>query len=310
MTPAEDSELPDCSPITLAYPKLEFDSAVVSGAASEPVRQARFAPIAPRRPQRPRKPIDFVPVFLIDQSALFRAGLRHILGGSRFRVTADCSSIHDVALDAIGEVSSVAVIGLDRDVASVLQRVRELKAQHPELRVIMLRDRVDAEQLIAAIDSGADSYLLRDEVEPRTFLKSLEMVLAGGVVVPQGFTKLMSMVAWREGASPVNVPVSELVCAVTPVEVVQPGTAAIVPDAGAPANSDLARLSERERLILRHLTVGASNKQIARDLDVAEATVKAHVKSLLRKLRVNNRTQAAMWAISRVTCDERADTPG
>jgi two-component system nitrate/nitrite response regulator NarL len=135
------------------------------------------------------------------------------------------------------------------------------------------------------------------------------MVLAGGIVVPQGFTKLMSMVAWREGASPVNVPVSELVRAVTRVEVVQPGTAPIVPDAAEPANSDLARLSERERLILRYLTAGASNKQIARDLDVAEATVKAHVKSLLRKLRVNNRTQAAMWAISRATCDERADTP-
>jgi two-component system nitrate/nitrite response regulator NarL len=71
----------------------------------------------------------------------------------------------------------------------------------------------------------------------------------------------------------------------------------------------LARLSQRECLILTHLTVGASNKQIARDLYVAEATVKVHVKNLLRKLRVNNRPQAAMWTINRATFNEQAHTP-
>jgi two-component system, NarL family, nitrate/nitrite response regulator NarL len=307
MIPADNSDLPDSSPIALAHPTLEFGSAAVNSSAGELARQARFSPTAPRRPQRGRKRIDLVPIVLVDQSALFRAGLRHILSGSGFRVTADCSSIHDVAPDAFGGVSTVAVIGLDRDVVAVLHRVRELKAQHPELRVIMLG--IDAEQLVAAIDSGADGYLLRDAVEPKTLLKSLEMVLADGVVVPKGFTKLMSMVTRQEDAGPVNVPASVLVCAETPLEAVRPCTGPIILDAAAPANSDLARLSQRERLILTHLTVGASNKQIARDLYVAEATVKAHVKNLLRKLRVNNRTQAAMWTIGRATSSEQAHTP-
>jgi two-component system, NarL family, nitrate/nitrite response regulator NarL len=308
MTPADNSDLPDSSPIALAHPTLEFGSAAVNSPAGELARQAGFAPIAPRRPQRGRKRIDLVPIVLVDQSALFRAGLRHILSGSGFRVTADCSSIHDVAPDAFGGVSTVAVIGLDRDVVAVLHRVRELKAQHPELRVIMLG--IDAEQLVAAIDSGADGYLLRDAVEPKTLLKSLEMVLADGVVVPKGFAKLMSMVTRQEDASPVNVPASVLVCAETPLEAVRPSTGPIIPDAATPpANSDLARLSQRERLILTHLTVGASNKQIARDLYVAEATVKAHVKNLLRKLRVNNRTQAAMWTISHATSSEQVHMP-
>ena len=307
MIPADNSDLPDSSPIALAHPTLEFGSAAVNSSAGELARQARFSPTAPRRPQRGRKRIDLVPIVLVDQSALFRAGLRHILSGSGFRVTADCSSIHDVAPDAFGRVSTVAVIGLDRDVVAVLHRVRELKTQHPELRVIMLG--IDAEQLVAAIDSGADGYLLRDAVEPKTLLKSLEMVLADGVVVPKGFTKLMSMVTRQEDAGPVNVPASVLVCAETPLEAVRPCTGPIILDAAAPANSDLARLSQRERLILTHLTVGASNKQIARDLYVAEATVKAHVKNLLRKLRVNNRTQAAMWTIGRTTSSEQAHTP-
>jgi len=307
MIPGDNSNLPDSSPIALAHPTLEFGSAAVNSSAGELARQEGFAPIAPRRPQRGRKRINLVPIVLVDQSALFRAGLRHILSGSGFRVTADCSSIDDVAPDAFGGVSTVAVIGLDRDVVAVLHRVRELKAQHLKLRVIMLG--IDAEQLVAAIDSGADGYLLRDEVEPRTLLKSLEMVLADGVVVPQGFIKLMSMVTRQEDASPVvNVPASVLVCAETPLEAVRPSTGPIIQDAAAPVNSDLARLSQRERLILTHLTVGASNKQIARDLYVAEATVKAHVKNLLRKLRVNNRTQAAMWTIGRATSSEQAHT--
>jgi two-component system, NarL family, nitrate/nitrite response regulator NarL len=65
-----------------------------------------------------------------------------------------------------------------------------------------------------------------------------------------------------------------------------------------PANdfSSVSRLSDREAQILHFLTKGASNKLIARDLVVAEATIKVHIKAILRKVRVANRTQAAMWA--------------
>jgi DNA-binding NarL/FixJ family response regulator len=59
---------------------------------------------------------------------------------------------------------------------------------------------------------------------------------------------------------------------------------------------ELARLSTKELMILARLMEGAPNKLIARDLNIAESTVKVHVKSLLRKIRVSNRTQAAIWA--------------
>jgi two-component system nitrate/nitrite response regulator NarL len=62
------------------------------------------------------------------------------------------------------------------------------------------------------------------------------------------------------------------------------------------AEGDFA-LSDRERQILSCLIHGQSNKVIARELDIAEATVKVHVKGLLRKLRAANRTQAAVWAL-------------
>jgi two-component system nitrate/nitrite response regulator NarL len=65
-----------------------------------------------------------------------------------------------------------------------------------------------------------------------------------------------------------------------------------------PARSDADRLSPREREILSHLTEGRSNKAIARVLGIAEATVKVHLKSLSRKIGVDNRTQAAMWTLA------------
>jgi two-component system, NarL family, nitrate/nitrite response regulator NarL len=71
-----------------------------------------------------------------------------------------------------------------------------------------------------------------------------------------------------------------------------------VSTAPLPANdfAPASRLSTREAQILHHLTRGASNKLIARDLGVAEATVKVHIKAILRKVKAANRTQAAMWA--------------
>jgi two-component system nitrate/nitrite response regulator NarL len=64
------------------------------------------------------------------------------------------------------------------------------------------------------------------------------------------------------------------------------------------ARSDGVRLSPREKEVLLHLTDGHSNKAIARHLNMAEATVKVHIKNLLREINVSNRTQAAIWALA------------
>jgi DNA-binding NarL/FixJ family response regulator len=66
---------------------------------------------------------------------------------------------------------------------------------------------------------------------------------------------------------------------------------------------DISSLTLRETEILNCLSLGRSNKEIACDLDIAEATVKVHVKTLLRKLRVKNRTQAALWALQPKECN-------
>jgi two-component system nitrate/nitrite response regulator NarL len=81
----------------------------------------------------------------------------------------------------------------------------------------------------------------------------------------------------------------------------------------APTNDTATRahnLTSREVEILKRLMEGESNKVIARKLDIAEATIKVHVKSILRKVRVKNRTQAALWATAHLSAPSSAGEGG
>jgi len=228
-----------------------------------------------------------IPTALIDKSDLFRAGLTHILAGTRFRIAASCSSLSDLSERVIGDKHCVVLISLDRagivlpQVASLTERGR---------RVVVLADQFHPGEVIAAIEAGAAGYLLKNEIAPDVLVKSLELVLLGGVVIPQGSTKpLEDRVRLQPDAVPaVQGPTTALASG-------QPESTS-----GAAQTDDLGRLSNREQMTLMQLMQGASNKDIARELGIAESTVKVHVKSLLRKIRVANRTQAAMWGSDRV----------
>lgn len=227
-----------------------------------------------------------VPTVIVDKSPLLRAGLMHILAGSRFRVTVSCSRLKDVQKSALNSRVCLALLGLDKDARAVLSEISVLKAQHECLRVVIFSDRFDLEELLAVIASGGDCYFLKNEISPDILLKSLELVLLGETIVPQQFTQLLrsQVRLQQEALSQGNY-----------IETTVEDTHLRCPPEG-PRTDDVVRLSNRERMILLHLTQGASNKHIARELEIAEATVKTHIKALLRKIRVRNRTQAAMWA--------------
>lgn len=268
----------------LDYPVRELDrglrhtrSGIVEDGAPDEDASSRVKSLGRARRQRRT-----VPIVIIDKSALFRAGLTSILAGSRFQVTASCANIDELGKRILIEKPVVALVTLDKEAETILMQAAALTEQG--LRVLMLSERFRPEEVFAAIEAGADGYLLKNEISPDALLKSLELVCLGGVVIPHGFSKLL------KNSAPPEVPAA----------VENPGKvteASQEPPAPLCAPADELRLSNRERMILTQLTQGASNKQIARELNIAEATVKVHVKSLLRKIRVNNRTQAAMWAM-------------
>jgi two-component system nitrate/nitrite response regulator NarL len=137
-----------------------------------------------------------------------------------------------------------------------------LRNAYPDARVVVLASALSVESLREAMNTGADGVLMKD-VSPEALIQSLELVLLGEKVFP---TNLASML---------------LDLSSTP----------------SPLNS-IRGVSPRENEILQALVTGASNKVIAYKLGITEATVKVHLKTLLRKINVNNRTQAAIWAMN------------
>jgi two-component system nitrate/nitrite response regulator NarL len=225
---------------------------------------------------------------IVDRSALFRAGLTRVLTRTRFRVTAAKASLESLR-DNFARADDVGLllVGLG-GISTELVQLPSWKQQYPRLRILGLGSRFDIEELHAAIQAGADGYLLKEEVTTETLLRALDIIVLGEAVLPQKF--MQSMRTERR-----------------PTPEVLPSGYGPVSDCGSQARdagtegADLPsfhRLSEKEQIILDHLTQGASNKHIARDLNLAESTVKVHVKAILRKIRVRNRTQAAMWAMT------------
>jgi two-component system, NarL family, nitrate/nitrite response regulator NarL len=283
------------SNLQTSFKRLESDSTTNGDKPVDRVGEGSPLPRGLARSSRSRDGCRRVSIVVIDKSALFRAGLKHILAGTRFRVIADYPALRDLPKNAVNGKPCVLLIGLDTEGTTAVPQLLSLITlpEQNGLRVILLTEAFRADDSIAAIEAGAGGYLVKSAISPETLLKSLELVLEGDITITQGFTKLLRPGVQLDGIPAVNRPES-------------------VSDNGHPQpDSDVAqtdncrRLSIRERMILSHLMQGASNKHIARTLNIAEATVKVHVKSLLRKIRVNNRTQAAIWATDHLPLADR-----
>ena len=152
--------------------------------------------------------------------------------------------------------------------------LEQLRDAYPEARIVMLANDFTVEALRDAMSAGADGYLMKD-MSPEALIQSLELVMMGEKVFP---TKFASMLLSLDS---------------TP---------------SSPINS-VRGLTSREQEILQALVTGSSNKLIAIKLGITEATVKVHLKTLLRKIDVNNRTQAAIWAMNNGFTVEGASIP-
>ena len=215
---------------------------------------------------------------LICQSSLLRSGLQQILRGSVFVVAeADAATNSRMIQDAAPEPALV-IIEANQDTSSMLEAVRAAKQQSPEVRVVVLTNQFDLGFVRIGHEAGVDGFC-EGASAPEILIKSLELVMLGETVVPSAIMHLLLSGMIQSPEQPFqNNAVAE------------------------PKISNLreCNLSVREAQILGCLMHGSSNKIIARDLDITEATIKVHVKAILRKIGATNRTQAAMWASQRL----------
>ena len=201
--------------------------------------------------------VNEVNAMIVGGDLLFREGLKRLFTETPIRVSGEAESIED-ACAATLETSPDVVILLDAPTATT---VGELRAKWPAVRTVVLARRADPMMLGAAVEAGLDGCLLTD-MSPAALVQSLNLVRLGENVFPTRLTAdMMKPRGALEGAS------------------------------GRPIN-----LTGREIDILRGLLNGQSNKMIANRLGTTDATVKAQLRHLLRKIGAENRTQAALWA--------------
>jgi two-component system nitrate/nitrite response regulator NarL len=212
-----------------------------------------------------------VRILVVDDHTLFRRGLTALLSRDpRFSVIGDAADAGEAQRRA--QEMQPDLILLDNHLPGVngVDALPALRDAAPEARVLMLTVSEDEQDLATALRNGACGYLLKT-MEGDALTKAILRAVRGESVVADEMTgKLVA--AFRDAAA-------------TPT-----------PTQSGPPTSPLAQLSPREQEILRGIARGASNKTIARDLGIAETTVKIHVQHVLRKLDVASRVQAAVIA--------------
>jgi two-component system nitrate/nitrite response regulator NarL len=209
-------------------------------------------------------------VLLIDDHALFRAGLRELLERRGVRVIDAVGDSAEGLRLAQAEAPDVVLLDLRMPGAGGIDVLGELRRADPTRRVAMLTTSADEQDLIRALQGGACGYLLKD-MEPDELIAALDQMVAGGTVVAPALTGVLARAVQGEARR----------AQVRPV---------------------FTDLTPREMEILCHLAAGQSNKAISRDLGIADGTVKLHVKAILRKLAVHSRVEAAIIAVEQGLC--------
>ena len=215
-----------------------------------------------------------VRILVVDDHTLFRRGLTALLGAdARFSVVGEAGDAGEAQRRA-AELQPDVIL-LDNHLPGVhgVDALQGLREAAPRARMIMLTVSEDGQTLAAALQRGANGYLLKT-VDSDVLAEAIIRVMRGESTISPEMTGKLVLAYQALGAQPETGP------ATAPADPVQ-------------------SLSPREREILGEIARGASNKEIARTLDIAEATVKIHVQHILRKLNLNSRVQAAVYAAGR-----------
>ena len=213
---------------------------------------------------------------LVEPNVLLWEGLARILSTRPFRMLSSATSMDNSILSRLSQHQSVLLVlrAADDPDATAMQ-IALFKEKQQSGRVAVLAERYQLSNVLSAFRAGANAYFVK-VTTCSAFVKSLELVMLGETIVPREI--LPFILAHKDEAIDLEVGVD----------------AEFLPVAQC---NDARPLSTQEKRILRYLVDGSSNKVIARKIDIAEATVKVHIKAILRKIRVHNRTQAAVWAM-------------
>jgi DNA-binding NarL/FixJ family response regulator len=225
-------------------------------------------------------------ILIVDDHPIFRAGVRAGLGSfSDLQIVGEAASA--TATFEIADTALPDIVLLDTHLRSdnALELTKQLKRRHPQMLVVLMTRVEDDEQLFQAIRSGAAAYVTK-EIELDELVQTLRRVALGEYLINE------SVLSRPHVASRVLHQFQEL---------------SVLEES---ADGVFSPLTPREIEILEYVAQGNSNKEIAFQLKISDQTVKNHITSILRKLAVNDRTQAVIFALRHgwIRLDEPDDT--
>ena len=235
-----------------------------------PIKQAAKGPSKPSAAPS-------VSLLLIETNSFIMGGLISFLQSTRFQVLTSAPSFGSLP-QAIGQPPEIVLIGSD-SAAEIEETLKDCKTRFPSARRVVLHE-CKGEQLLMMLQAGANSCLGRS-VTSEALLMTLNLTMQGATIISCPLVPLPG----------------EFLGSSSQVSCVAPENERRTSDFDQTPH----RLSVREISILECLVHGDSNKLIARKFQIAEATVKVHVKAILRKIRAANRTQAAIWAMNNLS---------
>ncbi|WP_260293721.1 response regulator [Sedimenticola hydrogenitrophicus] len=209
-------------------------------------------------------------ILLIDDHALFRIGLQELLQRRGINVIGAFGNCREGIEMAAREQPDVVLLDMRMPEMNGIEVLRVLREQGLTMPIAMLTTSREESDVINALQGGAQGYLLKD-MEPDDLVNALRAIVGGATIVAQELTGILAKAVQGEGQ------------------------ASTVRDV-------FADLTPREAEILCLLADGQSNKVIARNLGISDGTVKLHVKSILRKLNVHSRVEAAVIAVEQALC--------
>jgi two-component system, NarL family, response regulator LiaR len=211
---------------------------------------------------------NIVKVMVADDHSLYRAGLRELLEEDEVKVVGEASTGEEAVQQALKTHPDVVVMDVRMPVMDGIEASREIKRQLPDTEIVMVTGAEDDEdQLFRAIDAGARSYVGKNE-DPQTIIEAVRNASHGGAYLPaQAVQMLMRRIS---------------------------GTRR--PVASESGSAD-ARLTQREKQVLRLLSKGRRNQEIATELGLSVRSVGNHLAKIYNKLHIHGRSEAVLYAI-------------
>ena len=215
--------------------------------------------------------MDAIRVLIVDDHQLFRRGVSSLLAGREdIEVVGEANNGAEAVERARELMPDVVLMDIKMPELDGLAATKQLKAEMPYVRIMMLTVSETDEDLFEAIKAGASGYLLKN-VDPDHLVASVLQVQRGEVpIAPTMAAKIL-----RELTTPSEAPIQSL--------------------------------TSRERQVLELLASGMANKEIAFTLKISENTVKNHLRNILEKLHLQNRVQAALYAVRMGLADRSSD---